>query len=77
MRAVLTSRGAVGCDARYADAGPGHVHLNAGVCERIESIAWRKPGILGGPWGSVECAGKRSLNYREAGSEGAWGARAT
>ena len=49
MRAVFTvpgaSKGAVGCDARYADAGPGQLHLNACGCERIESIAWRKPGI--------------------------------
>ncbi len=36
---------------------------------RIESIAGRKPG-------TVECARDRALNYREAGSERACGARA-
>ena len=60
---------AVECDARYAGAGPGRLHLNVCGCGRIESIAGRKPG-------TVECARDRALNYREAGSERACGARA-
>ena len=70
MRAVFTVPvGTVGCDARYTDASPGCLHLNVCGCGRIESIAGRKPG-------TVECARDRSLNYREAGSERACGARA-
>ena len=69
MRAVFTVPDAVECDARYAVAGPGCLHLNVCGCERIESIAGRKPG-------TVECARDRALNYREAGSERACGARA-
>ena len=70
MRAVFTVPVVtVGCDARYTDAGPGRLHLNVCGCGRIESITGRKPG-------TVECARDRSLNYREAGSERACGARA-
>jgi hypothetical protein len=35
------------CDARYTDAGPGRLHLNACVCGRIESIAGRMSGDRG------------------------------
>ena len=69
MRAVFTVPEAVEWDARYADAGPGRLHLNVCGCGRIESIAGRKPG-------TVECARDRALNYREVGSERACGARA-
>ena len=70
MRAVFTVPGVtVGCDAKDTDAGPGRLHLNVCGCGRIESIAGRKPG-------TVEYARDRSLNYREAGSERACGARA-
>ena len=63
MRAVFTVPVVtVGCDARYTDAGPGRLHLNVCVCERIESIAGRSRK------GTVECARDRALNYREAGS---------
>ena len=57
MRAVFTVpeaiKGAVGCDARYAGAGPGHLHLNVCVCGRTESIAGRMSG-------AVVCAGEKS-----------------
>ena len=79
MRAVFTVPGVtVGCDARSTDAGPGRLHLNVCVCGRIESIAGRKPGLSPGASrpGTVECARDRALNYREAGSERACGARA-
>ena len=66
---MFTVPEAVEWDARYADAGPGRLHLNVCGCGRIESIAGRKPG-------TVECARDRSLNYSEAGSERACGARA-
>jgi hypothetical protein len=70
MRSVFTGPVTVGCDARYTDAGPGRLHLNACVCGRIESIAGR---MSGDPW---YARGKRALNYRKAGSERACGARA-
>ena len=66
---MFTVPEAVECDARYAGAGPGRLHLNVCGCGRIESIAGRKPG-------TVECARDRALSYREAGSERACGARA-
>ena len=55
MRAVFTVPESVECDAMYADAGPGCLHLNVCGCERIESIAGRKPG-------TVECARDRALS---------------
>lgn len=61
MRSVFTVPEAVECDAMYAGAGPGCLHLNVCGCGRIESIAGRKPG-------TVECARDRALNEREAGS---------
>ena len=62
MRAVFTEPVTVASDARYADAGPRRLHLNACGCGRIENIAGRKPA-------TVECARERALNCREAGSE--------
>ncbi len=57
MRTVFTVpeaiKGAVGCDARYVGAGPGHLHLNVCVCGRTESIAGRMSG-------AVVCAGEKS-----------------
>jgi hypothetical protein len=47
MRSVFTGPVTVGCDARYTDAGPGRLHLNACVCGRIESIAGRMSGDRG------------------------------
>jgi hypothetical protein len=47
MRAVFTVPVTVGCDARYIGDGPGRLHLNACGCERIESIAGRKPETVG------------------------------
>ena len=47
MLAVFTGSVTVGCDARYTDTGPGRLHLNACWCERIESIAGRKPKTVG------------------------------
>ena len=47
MRAVFTVPVTVVCDARYRDAGPGRLHLNACVCGRIESIARRMSGDRG------------------------------
>ena len=47
MRAVFTVPEAVECDARYADVGPGRLHLNACGCERIENIAGRIPETVG------------------------------
>jgi hypothetical protein len=47
MRSVFTSPVTVDCDARYTDAGPGRLYLNACVCGRIESIAGRMSGDHG------------------------------
>jgi hypothetical protein len=47
MRAVFTVPVTVVCDARYRDAGPGRLHLNACVCGRIESVAGRMSGDRG------------------------------
>jgi hypothetical protein len=69
MRVVFTVPEAVEWDARYAEAGPGRLHLNVCGCGRIENFAARMSG-------SVGCAGKRALNYREAGSKRECGARA-
>jgi hypothetical protein len=69
MLSVFTVPVTVGCDARYAGAGPGRLHLNACVCGRIESIAGRMSGDR-----SMR-EGKRTLNYRETGSERACGTR--
>jgi hypothetical protein len=69
MRSVFTVPEAVEWDARYAEACPGRLHLNVCGCGRIENFAARMSG-------SVGCAGKRALNYREAGSKRACGARA-
>jgi hypothetical protein len=44
MRAVFTVPVTVDCDDRYTGACPGRLHLNACVCERIESIAGRMSG---------------------------------
>ena len=52
---MFTVPEAVEWDARYADAGPGRLHLNVCGGGRIESIAGRKPG-------TVECARDRALN---------------
>jgi hypothetical protein len=38
MRPVFTGPVTVVCDARYTDACPGLLHLNACVCRRIEII---------------------------------------
>jgi hypothetical protein len=69
MRAVFTEQVTVASDARYAGVCPRRLHLNACGCGRIENIAGRKQA-------TVECVRERSLNYREAGSERACGARA-
>jgi hypothetical protein len=45
MRAVFTGPVTVVCDARYTDAGPGQLHLNACVC--VESIDGRMSGDRG------------------------------
>jgi hypothetical protein len=50
MRSVFTGPVTVVCDARYTDAGPGRLHLNACVCGRIESIAGRMSGDRGIRW---------------------------
>jgi hypothetical protein len=47
MRTVFTVPVTVDCHARYTDAGPGRLHLNACVCGRIESIAGRMSGDRG------------------------------
>jgi hypothetical protein len=47
MRAVFTGPVTVGCDAKYTDAGPRRLHLNACVCGRIKSIARRMSGDRG------------------------------
>jgi hypothetical protein len=47
MRTVFTGPVTVGCDARYTDACPGRLHLDAFVCGRIESIAGRMSGDRG------------------------------
>ena len=55
MRAVFTGSVTVGCDARYADASPGRIHLNACVCGRIESITGRMARV------TVGCARETSV----------------
>jgi hypothetical protein len=47
MRPVFTVPVTVGCDARYIDAGPGRLHLNAYICGRLESVAGRMSGDRG------------------------------
>jgi hypothetical protein len=47
MRAVSTVPEAVECDARYAVAGPGRLHLNVCVCGRIGNFAKRMSGSVG------------------------------
>jgi hypothetical protein len=51
MRTVFTGQVTVGCDARYTDAGPGLIHLNACVCGRIEKTI---PGLMSGDRGMRE-----------------------
>ena len=47
MRVVFTVPVTVVCDARYTGAGPGHLHLNACVCGRIENMAGGMSGDRG------------------------------